>query len=52
MVVLLVEPDNPEYICLPENGKMDDTLSNEEQGFTLDPIDASGQTQSCFVFCF
>ncbi|XP_045837786.1 double-strand-break repair protein rad21-like protein 1 isoform X2 [Meles meles] len=38
---IMVEPDNPEYICLPENGKMDDTLSNEEQGFTLDPIDAS-----------
>uniref|UniRef100_A0A8C7EPA5 RAD21 cohesin complex component like 1 n=1 Tax=Neovison vison TaxID=452646 RepID=A0A8C7EPA5_NEOVI len=38
---IVVEPDNPEYICLPENGKMDDTLSNEEQGFTLDPIDAS-----------
>ncbi|VCW84381.1 unnamed protein product [Gulo gulo] len=37
---IVVEPDNPEYICLPENG-MDDTLSNEEQGFTLDPIDAS-----------
>ncbi|XP_022349493.1 double-strand-break repair protein rad21-like protein 1 isoform X1 [Lutra lutra] len=38
---IVVEPDNPEYICLPENGKMDDILSNEEQGFTLDPIDAS-----------
>ncbi|XP_004393050.1 PREDICTED: double-strand-break repair protein rad21-like protein 1 [Odobenus rosmarus divergens] len=38
---IVVEPDNPEYICLPENGKMDETLSNEEQGFTLDPIDAA-----------
>lgn len=26
------------------------TLSNEEEGFTLDPIDASGQTYSCFYF--
>ncbi|XP_035977656.1 double-strand-break repair protein rad21-like protein 1 isoform X4 [Halichoerus grypus] len=38
---MIVEPDKPEYICLPENGKMDETLSNEEQGFTLDPIDAA-----------
>nr|XP_054366197.1 double-strand-break repair protein rad21-like protein 1 [Mirounga angustirostris] len=38
---IVVEPDNPEYICLPENGKMDETLSNEEQGLTLDPIDAA-----------
>ncbi|EFB29591.1 hypothetical protein PANDA_014969, partial [Ailuropoda melanoleuca] len=38
---IVVEPDNPEYIRLPENGKMDETLSNEEEGFTLDPIDVS-----------
>ncbi|XP_040494035.1 double-strand-break repair protein rad21-like protein 1 isoform X2 [Ursus maritimus] len=38
---IVVELDNPEYICVPENGKMDETLSNEEQGFTLDPIDVS-----------
>ncbi|CAD7669565.1 unnamed protein product [Nyctereutes procyonoides] len=39
---IAVEPDNPEYICLPENGKMDETsLSTEEQGFTLEPIDIS-----------
>ncbi|XP_039093730.1 double-strand-break repair protein rad21-like protein 1 isoform X1 [Hyaena hyaena] len=38
----IVEPDNSEYICLPENEKMDEiTLSNEEHGFTLDPIDVS-----------
>ena len=53
MVMLLVEPDNPEYICLPENGKMDETsLSTEEQGITLEPIDISGQTHLCFCFCF
>ncbi|XP_022264918.1 double-strand-break repair protein rad21-like protein 1 isoform X4 [Canis lupus baileyi] len=39
---IAVEPDNPEYICLPENGKMDETsLSTEEQGITLEPIDIS-----------
>lgn len=49
----MVEPDNSEYICLPENEKMDEiTLSNEEHGFTLDPIDVSGQSHSCFCFLF
>ncbi|XP_042835660.1 double-strand-break repair protein rad21-like protein 1 isoform X1 [Panthera tigris] len=39
---IVVEPDNSECICLPENEKMDEiTLSNEEHGFTLDPIDVS-----------
>ncbi|KAL2763906.1 double-strand-break repair protein rad21-like protein 1 isoform 5 [Daubentonia madagascariensis] len=39
---IVVETDNPEYVCLPENEKVDETLlSNEEEGFTLDPIDAS-----------
>nr|XP_012610339.1 double-strand-break repair protein rad21-like protein 1 isoform X3 [Microcebus murinus] len=40
---IAVKPDNPEYVCLPENEKKDETTlsSNEEEGFTLDPIDAS-----------
>ncbi|XP_055122106.2 double-strand-break repair protein rad21-like protein 1 isoform X1 [Symphalangus syndactylus] len=39
---LAVEPDNSECICVPENGKMNETtlLSTEEDG-TLDPIDIS-----------
>ncbi|XP_073930588.1 double-strand-break repair protein rad21-like protein 1 isoform X1 [Castor canadensis] len=38
----VVEPDNPDDICLPENEKMSEpTLSNEDEGFTLDPIDIS-----------
>jgi hypothetical protein len=28
------------------------TLSNEDEGFTLDPIDISGQRHSCFIFIF
>uniref|UniRef100_G1Q5P3 RAD21 cohesin complex component like 1 n=1 Tax=Myotis lucifugus TaxID=59463 RepID=G1Q5P3_MYOLU len=37
-----VEPDNPECIHLLENEKMHETtLSNEEEGFTLVPIDTS-----------
>lgn len=28
------------------------TLSHEEEGFTLDPIDASGQSHSCFYFWY
>ncbi|XP_029774463.1 double-strand-break repair protein rad21-like protein 1 [Suricata suricatta] len=39
---VVVEPGHSEYICLPENEKMDEiTLSNEEHGFSLDPIDVS-----------
>uniref|UniRef100_A0A2R8MMA0 RAD21 cohesin complex component like 1 n=1 Tax=Callithrix jacchus TaxID=9483 RepID=A0A2R8MMA0_CALJA len=40
---IIVEADNPECICVPENEKMDETtlLSTEEEGFTLDPIDIS-----------
>nr|KAF6423523.1 RAD21 cohesin complex component like 1 [Rousettus aegyptiacus] len=39
---IMVEPENPECICLPENEKIDaTTLSNEEERFILDPIDAS-----------
>uniref|UniRef100_A0A8D1ECY2 Syntaphilin n=1 Tax=Sus scrofa TaxID=9823 RepID=A0A8D1ECY2_PIG len=39
---IVVESDNPECICPPENEKMDETtLSNEEEGFTLEPIDTS-----------
>ncbi|XP_004433904.1 PREDICTED: double-strand-break repair protein rad21-like protein 1 [Ceratotherium simum simum] len=39
---IVVEPDNPECICLSKSEKMDETtLSNEEEGFTLEPIDAS-----------
>ncbi|XP_045050791.1 double-strand-break repair protein rad21-like protein 1 isoform X2 [Desmodus rotundus] len=39
---IVVEPDNPECIHLLENEKVyETTLSNEEEGFTLDPIDAS-----------
>ncbi|KAG3262998.1 RAD21 cohesin complex component like 1 [Ictidomys tridecemlineatus] len=43
----VVEPDNPDYMCLPENEKMNETtlLSNEEEGFTLDPIDISDITE-------
>nr|XP_044604542.1 double-strand-break repair protein rad21-like protein 1 isoform X3 [Equus asinus] len=38
----LVETDNPEYVCLSKTENMDETtLSHEEEGFTLDPIDAS-----------
>ncbi|XP_057559682.1 double-strand-break repair protein rad21-like protein 1 isoform X2 [Hippopotamus amphibius kiboko] len=39
---IVVEPDNPECVRPPENEKMDETtLSIEEEGFTLDPIDTS-----------
>ncbi|KAM5220062.1 double-strand-break repair protein rad21-like protein 1 isoform 3-T3 [Hipposideros larvatus] len=39
---IIVEPDNPECICLPENEEMDaTTLSKEEEIFILDPIVAS-----------
>ncbi|XP_045384506.1 double-strand-break repair protein rad21-like protein 1 isoform X3 [Lemur catta] len=40
---VVVEPDNPECVCLPENEKRDETTFslNEEEGFTLEPIDAS-----------
>ncbi|XP_054580228.1 double-strand-break repair protein rad21-like protein 1 isoform X2 [Eptesicus fuscus] len=39
---VVVEPDNPECIHLLENEKMyETTLSNEEEGFILDPIDTS-----------
>ncbi|XP_054429443.1 double-strand-break repair protein rad21-like protein 1 isoform X2 [Pteronotus mesoamericanus] len=39
---IVVEPDNPEYIHLLESEKMyETTLSNEDEGLTLDPIDAS-----------
>ncbi|XP_004687387.1 PREDICTED: double-strand-break repair protein rad21-like protein 1 [Condylura cristata] len=39
---ILVEPGNPENICLPEKEKINETIiSNEEEGFTLDPINAS-----------
>ncbi|XP_053527310.1 double-strand-break repair protein rad21-like protein 1 isoform X2 [Artibeus jamaicensis] len=38
----IVEPDHPECIHLLENGRTyETTLSNEGEGFTLDPIDAS-----------
>ncbi|XP_045689424.1 double-strand-break repair protein rad21-like protein 1 isoform X2 [Phyllostomus hastatus] len=38
----VVELDHPECIHLLQNEKMyETTLSNEEEGFTLDPIDAS-----------
>ncbi|XP_070277566.1 double-strand-break repair protein rad21-like protein 1 isoform X2 [Myotis yumanensis] len=39
---IVVEPDNPECTHLLENEKMHETtLSNEEEGFTLVPIDTS-----------
>ncbi|CAK6447519.1 unnamed protein product [Pipistrellus nathusii] len=39
---IVVEPDNPECIQLLENEKMcETTLSNEEEGFILEPIDTS-----------
>ncbi|XP_058142811.1 double-strand-break repair protein rad21-like protein 1 isoform X1 [Dasypus novemcinctus] len=40
---IAVEPYNPECIYLPESEKMEETmlLSNEEEGFTLEPIDTS-----------
>ncbi|XP_066092220.1 double-strand-break repair protein rad21-like protein 1 [Saccopteryx bilineata] len=38
----MMEPDNPECRHLLENGKLNGTaFSSEEEGFTLDPIDAS-----------
>ncbi|XP_003802690.1 double-strand-break repair protein rad21-like protein 1 [Otolemur garnettii] len=38
----ILETDNPECVCLPEYVKMDETtLSNEEDVFTLHPIDVS-----------
>ncbi|KAM6147802.1 double-strand-break repair protein rad21-like protein 1 [Erethizon dorsatum] len=39
----IVEPDNPDGLCLPENEKLDETtlLSNEEGGFALEPVDIS-----------
>ncbi|CAO2578356.1 Double-strand-break repair protein rad21-like protein 1 [Lemmus lemmus] len=37
---MIVEPGNSDDQCLPEDEKVDETtLSNEEEGFTLDPID-------------
>ncbi|XP_008050598.1 double-strand-break repair protein rad21-like protein 1 [Carlito syrichta] len=43
----IVEPDNQECLCLPENEKMNETtlLSNEEERFILDTIDASDITE-------
>ncbi|KAB1262254.1 Double-strand-break repair protein rad21-like protein 1 [Camelus dromedarius] len=39
---IVVQPENPECICPPESEKMNEiALSNEEEGFTLDPIDIS-----------
>ncbi|XP_021110608.1 double-strand-break repair protein rad21-like protein 1 isoform X2 [Heterocephalus glaber] len=39
----IVEPDNPDGICLPENEKLDEAtlLSNEEGIFALEPTDVS-----------
>ena len=38
-------------MCSPENEKMDETtVTEEEEEFTLDPIDTSGQNHSCFYF--
>ncbi|XP_005414753.1 PREDICTED: double-strand-break repair protein rad21-like protein 1 isoform X2 [Chinchilla lanigera] len=39
----IMEPDNPDGVCLPENEKLDETvlLSNEEGGFALEPVDVS-----------
>ncbi|XP_052507143.1 double-strand-break repair protein rad21-like protein 1 [Budorcas taxicolor] len=38
----VVEPDNPECVCSPENEKKDETtVSKEEEEFTLDPVDTS-----------
>ncbi|XP_060252986.1 double-strand-break repair protein rad21-like protein 1 isoform X9 [Ovis aries] len=38
----MIEPDNPECVCSPENEKKDETtVSKEEEEFTLDPIDTS-----------
>nr|XP_048301579.1 double-strand-break repair protein rad21-like protein 1 isoform X2 [Myodes glareolus] len=36
---IIVEPGNSDDQSLPEDEKVDETLSNEEEGFTLDPID-------------
>lgn len=37
---IIVEPGNSDDQCLPEDEKVDETTSsNEEEGFTLDPID-------------
>ncbi|XP_010611210.1 double-strand-break repair protein rad21-like protein 1 [Fukomys damarensis] len=39
----IVEPDNPDGICVPENEKLDETtlLANDDGIFALEPIDVS-----------
>ncbi|XP_013015140.1 double-strand-break repair protein rad21-like protein 1 [Cavia porcellus] len=39
----IMEPDNPDGICLHENEKLGEVtlLSNEEEGFALEPVDIS-----------
>uniref|UniRef100_A0A5F9CPB6 Syntaphilin n=1 Tax=Oryctolagus cuniculus TaxID=9986 RepID=A0A5F9CPB6_RABIT len=40
---VMVKPDDTEQVCLPENEKVNESiwLSNEEERFTLDPINVS-----------
>lgn len=49
-LLLLVEPGNSDDQSLPEDEKVDETLSNEEEGFTLDPIDGLGKRSHVFYF--
>lgn len=51
-MLLLVEPGNSDDQSLPEDEKVDETLSNEEEGFTLDPIDGLGKRSNVFIFIF
>lgn len=51
-LLLLVEPGNSDDQSLPEDEKVDETLSNEEEGFTLDPIDGLGKRSHVFIFIF
>lgn len=53
-LLLLVEPGNSDDQYLPEDEKVDETtlLSNEEEGFTLDPIDGLGKRFHVFIFIF
>jgi hypothetical protein len=51
MVLLLVEPGNSDDQCIPEDEEINEItlLSNEDEGFTLDPIDDLGKS---FLFLF
>lgn len=54
MVPLLVEPGNSDDHYIPEDEKINEItlISNEEEGFTLDPIDGLGKRFHVFIFMF